>query len=128
VKPAPASLSAMIGMKTPPVHRPATCWVAALQAQLQQLPNLKHLSVRQSSILGPPDLAISLLQSLPLTLRTLLYDYSGGTRGRRLAWHAVEANIPPHMRLVDWDWSGDDDDTRHVSVAGLSLHPTVASV
>lgn len=97
-----------------------------MQARLQQLPNLKHLSVRQSSSPGRPDLAITLLQSLPPMLRTLLYDYSGGTRGRKLAWHAVESNIPPHMRLVDWDWKGDDDDTRQVLVAG-SLHPIVAS-
>ena len=98
------------------------------EARLQRLPNLKHLSVRQASSPGRPDLAISLLQSLPLTMRTLLYDYSGGTRGRMLAWHMVASNMLPHMRLIHLDWSGDEDDTRHVPVAGSPLHAMVASV
>ena len=49
--------------------------VAALQEQLQLLPNLTLLRVHFSSFRGGPDLTVSLLQSLPPTLRYLEYKY-----------------------------------------------------
>ena len=78
---------------------------------------------------GYPDLAISLLQSLPPTLQTLLYNYGGGSRGRKLTRHDVDPNIPPHMQLVEWVTFGTAavEHTRHVAVARSLLPPKMLS-
>lgn len=101
---------------------------AALQERLQQLPNLKHLSARHRFPPGHPDLVISLLQSLPPTLQTLLYHYGGGIRGRKLVRRDVVASIPAHMRLIEW-FTPDiaQHDTRQVPAVGSRLPPKMVS-
>jgi hypothetical protein len=95
----------------------------SMQEQLQSLPRLKHLQVWCITEYGRPDLAVGLLQCLPLTLQSFQYEFSGRFGSILLERRQVEAYVPAHMRLTEWLVTDPPDNTRHEFVLRLHCVP-----